>query len=319
MGWRESKSLYEALSPGQILGSVCSSLALEHIVIPLHLVHLPWREWEIKLQRWGRKVRQLASQRNNFVFCNYWQRVHGMSTRRTGWSYLLFPTPDCKREAELLWSCNYNFPSGKKPQPTLWWEWEEFPLLWTELEDWMTAGVATCCAGEFANTCITSCLISTQISLYAVWRRHPQIWSKPSSCSGWLPELWSSGLQLSVDDCCQTAVTCKGISHSRKRFLCFFSCQKSWMWQRAEMGMLPVAPSSCPLPSPTCILQKRCPFFPKSIHRHWDRQSLRNRTAGWCCQAMHGQGTSPSSPFTCSQGQEFALSSRRSWAGGGNC
>lgn len=50
--------------------------------------------------------------------------------------------------------------------------------------------------------------------------------------------------------CIQTAVACKSISHSRKLFLCFSSCQKSWMWQQAGMGMLLTAPSSCPLSSP---------------------------------------------------------------------
>lgn len=32
VGWRESKPLYEALSFGQILGSVCSSSALVHVL-----------------------------------------------------------------------------------------------------------------------------------------------------------------------------------------------------------------------------------------------------------------------------------------------
>lgn len=39
---KENKSLYEALSPGQILTSVHSSLDLENMVIPL--VHLPCKD-----------------------------------------------------------------------------------------------------------------------------------------------------------------------------------------------------------------------------------------------------------------------------------
>lgn len=41
---KENKSLYEALSPGQILISVHSSLDLENMVIPLWLVHLPCKD-----------------------------------------------------------------------------------------------------------------------------------------------------------------------------------------------------------------------------------------------------------------------------------
>lgn len=187
-------------------------------------------------------MRQLASQRYNFIFLQFltestWN-VHQKDRLK------LPPTPDCKREAKILWSCKYNFPSGK----TLWWEWEDFHCSEWSLNS-VTVGVTTCCVGEFANTHITTCLIPTQISLHCL-KKLPSNLVQTEQLQCLAPNIVIQWAAVVCTWCIQTAVACKSSSHSRKLFLCFSSCQKSWMWQQAGMGMLLTAPSSCPLSSP---------------------------------------------------------------------